>query len=132
MSLHEFSFGKIILVAENIAEIIMNEGIQMDVPMVNACHQFMIANLRSPFGLLVNKINSYSYDFEAQRKLAAVEQIRAVAIVAYRKSTEYASRTVSAVASTTLPPRETEVSVRMFSERDEALQWLKAEPALQY
>jgi hypothetical protein len=131
MNTHEFSFGKIILVAEHIAEIIMNEGVQMDVAMVDACHRFLAENLRFPSGLLINKINSCSYDFEAQRKLGMLEQVRAVAIVSYRKTTELASQVVSAIVADAAPPREVEVSVKMFPERNEALQWLKTEPALQ-
>lgn len=131
MGTHEFSFGKIILVAEHIAEIIVNEGIQMDVAMVDACHRFLAENLLSPSGLLINKVNSYSYDFEAQRKLGTLEQVKAVAIVAYRKTTELASQAVSAIVADAALPRDIEVSVKMFPEREEALQWLKGEPALQ-
>lgn len=69
MELHELSFAKIIILREDIAEVIVNEGVEMTVEMVDEYHNFLLSHLRAPFSLLVNKLNAYTYDFDAQEKL---------------------------------------------------------------
>lgn len=118
MDLYEFRFGKIILLSSNIAEVIINAGVEMDEAMVDEYHEFLIANLQAPFGLLINKINSYSYNFAAQVNLATISQIKAMAVIAYNRITE--SATVSLIDT----PRKLEWNIKIFSNREEALQWL--------
>lgn len=118
MELHELSFAKIILLREDIAEVIINDWVEMNVAMVDEYHQFLLAHLKPPFSLLINKVNSYSYDFEAQEKLATLKEINAMAVVAYRRSTEV---TTQALASM---PRTNPWEMRIFSDREPALAWL--------
>jgi len=118
MDLHELSFGKIILLSNNIAEVIINDGVEMDEAMVNEYHEFLIAHLHAPFSLLINKINSYSYDFAAQLNLATIRQIKAMAVVSYNQMTKHATESLAAF------PREVEWNIKIFSDRETALQWL--------
>ncbi|MFV1985405.1 MAG: hypothetical protein ACC657_17790, partial [Thiohalomonadales bacterium] len=83
MDLHELPFAKIIILDDNIAEVMVNEGVTMDVEMVEQYHEFLLSHLRAPFSLLINKVNSYTYDFDAQNKLATLKEINAMAVVAY-------------------------------------------------
>lgn len=121
MDLYELRFGKIILLSSNVAEVIINDGVEMNEAMVNEYHEFLIAHLQAPFSLLVNKINSYSYDFAAQMNLATIEQIRAMAVVAYNRITEYTTESLIAT------PRKAEWNIKIFSSRETALQWLVSE-----
>ncbi|WP_435627601.1 hypothetical protein [Candidatus Ferrigenium straubiae] len=121
MELHELRFGKIILLSSSIAEVIIDDGVEMDEAMVNEYHEFLIAHLQAPFNLLINKINSYSYDFVAQMNLATIGQIKAMAVVAYNRITERSTESLIAT------PRKAEWNIKIFSNREAAMQWLGSE-----
>jgi hypothetical protein len=116
---HELGFGKIILLDENIAEVIIDKGIEMDMEMVNEYHSFMVSHLRAPFSLLINKINPYSYTFAAQRKLATLPHIKAMAVVTYNPVAEKTTRGLIRI------PRDREWHIKLFKNRERALQWLR-------
>ena len=118
MQSHELSFAKIHILRNDLAEVIVHDGVEMDLEMVHEYHDFLLSNLQSPFSLLINKINSYSYDFEAQENLATLEEIRAMAVVAYNKVT---LKTTEGLAEI---PRPVEWNLRIFEDRSDALDWL--------
>ena len=120
MDVHELPFAKIIILREDIAEVIVDEGVQMDSAMVERYHGFLLSHLCAPFSLLINKLNSYTYDFEAQEKLATLEEINVMAVVAYSRVTELVTETLVSV------PRVVEWNLRIFSNRESALHWLLA------
>ncbi|WP_340677602.1 hypothetical protein [Paraglaciecola sp.] len=122
MELHSLGFAKIVLLANDIAEVIIDEGVVMNLAMVNKYHEFLISHLQAPFSLLINKINEYSYDFNAQMKIANIPQINAMAIVTYTKHAEF---TTHLLADTTY--RQSPWNIRMFPQRDMALDWLENE-----
>ena len=78
-------------------------------------------HLRPPFSLLINKVNAYTYDFDAQEQLATLKEINAMAVVAYSKVTEIVTETLASY------PRDVEWNLEIFSNRDEALEWLLAQ-----
>lgn len=121
MDLYELSFAKIIILNDNVAEVMINDGIEMNEDMVKEYHAFLISHLRSPFSLLINKINSYTYDFQAQMQLATIKEIKAMAVVAYNRVTEI---TTEALVSL---PRNEKWNIQIFSNRNEALDWLLLE-----
>ena len=114
-------FAKIIILQDDIAEVIINNGIEMDVRMVEQYHKFLLSHLDAPFSLLINKINSYTYDFQAQIKLATLTQINVMAVVAYNHVTEVTTKTLASY------PRTEKWNLKIFSNRDEALDWLLSE-----
>ena len=118
MELHELSFAKIIILREDIAEVIVNDGVEMNVEMVDEYHDFLLTHMQAPFSLLVNKINAYTYDFEAQKKLCVLEEINVMAAVVYKLVTEISTETMVAF------PREIKWNLKIFSNRDEAYAWL--------
>jgi hypothetical protein len=118
METHDLSFAKINLLRDDIAEVIVNEGVTINESMTDTYHEFLITHLRAPFSLLVNKVNSYSYDFNAQRKLATIEEIRSMAVVAYKEITRISTEALASM------PRKKEWQLQMFSDRENALQWL--------
>ena len=121
MDLHELPFAKIIILRDDIAEVMIDDGVKMDMAMVEQYHDFLLSHLRAPFSLLVNKINSYTYDFDAQEKLATLTEIRAMAVVAYNRVTAITTETLASY------PRNVKWNLRIFSNRDEALAWLLSE-----
>jgi hypothetical protein len=116
---HELGFGKIIRLDEDIAEVIIDRGIEMDLAMVNEYHNFLITHLKAPFSLLINKVNPYTYTFAAQRKLATIPQIRTMAVVTHNPIAE--KMTLSLVRI----PRDRDWNIKLFRDRDLALQWLR-------
>jgi hypothetical protein len=118
MSLYELPFAKIAILREDIAEVYMNEGVEIDINMINEYHAFLLSHLRAPFSLLVNKVNTYSYDFEAQRKLATLLEINAIAVVAYSRVARIAMDSLASF------PREIEWNMSLFTNRTDALTWL--------
>ena len=121
MSLYHLDFCSIRLLDPHMAEIIINEGVEMDLPMVDTYHAFLRAHLQPPFSLLINKVNAYTYRFEAQQKLATIPEIHAMAVVAYNR--------VSSLATASLihQPRNTQWNIRVFSDYAPALKWLQEE-----
>jgi len=121
MNLYELPFAKIIILHDNIAEIMINDGVEMNAKMVQDYHDFLLSHLHSPFSLLINKINSYTYDFEAQTKLATIKEINAMAVVAYNRITKLSTEALASY------PRSEKWNLKIFSNRDEALTWLLSE-----
>lgn len=114
-------FAKIKLIRNDIAEIITNNGIELDLAMVNELHEFLTSHLRAPFSLLINKINSYTYSFEAQKQFGTIAQIQAMAAVAYRRSTILSTLSLAQLH------RETPWNLKIFTDRETALKWLISE-----
>ncbi len=121
MDLHELSFAKIIILREDIAEVIVNDGVEMDMAMVKEYHDFLISNLRHPFSLLINKVNSYTYSFDAQINLATLKEINAMAIVSYNRKTTISTQSLAS------RPRALDWNLKIFSNMHEALAWLASE-----
>jgi len=121
MDLHELPFAKIIILRDDIAEVMINDGVRMNEEMVEQYHDFLLSHLRAPFSLLVNKINSYTYDFHAQEKLATLKEINVMAVVAYNRVTKLTTETLASY------PRDVKWNLEIFSNRDDALAWLLSE-----
>jgi hypothetical protein len=58
--LHELPFAKTIILDDNIADVMVDDGVVMDMEMIEQYHKFMLLHLRTPFSLLINKVNSYT------------------------------------------------------------------------
>ena len=121
MNLHELPFSKIIILRDDIAEVIINEGVEMNISMVEQYHDFLRSHLLPPFSLLVNKVNSYTYDFTAQIEIATIKEINVMAVVAYNRVTKSTTEILAAY------PRSEKWNLKIFSTRDDALDWLLSE-----
>ena len=121
MDINELPFAKVIILRDDIAEVMINDGVKMDIAMVEQYHDFLLSHLRAPFSILVNKINPYTYDFDAQEKLATLKEINAMAVVAYNPVTEITTEILASY------PRNVKWNLRIFSNRDDALAWLLSE-----
>ena len=119
MKTYQFSFGEITIIKKNLAEVIISEGIVMDLDMVEEYHKFLLDNLTAPFSLLVNKKFSYTYTFNAQRAIANLDAIKAMAIV---------NRVYISVMATEVLiniNRENNWNIKLFKIREKALEWLE-------
>jgi len=123
MDVCDLDFGRVIILRHDIAEVIINEGVEMDGAMVERYHDCLLEHLQAPFSLLINKQNAYSYDFNAQSNLATIPEINTMAVVTYNR--------VSASTTETLinTPRKRKWNIQMFGDRDNAFSWLKEQQA---
>ncbi|MCH2206541.1 MAG: hypothetical protein MK132_11805 [Lentisphaerales bacterium] len=113
------SFGKIFILQDDIAEIIVDDMIEMDLVMVEEYHEFLLSHLTPPFSLLINKKNSYTYTFEAQLELANLPEINFMAVVAYNYFTQSTTKDLIEM------PRDTPWNIQIFANRASALNWLE-------
>ena len=118
MSIHKLSFAEITILKPNLAEVIVNSYVEMDLAMVGEYHEFLLTHLEHPFNLLINKIHPYSYTFEAQQHLATLSQINSMAVVAYNSVTEKSTKCLFLI------PRAIPWNIQVFKERKTALDWL--------
>ena len=81
---HQLSFGYIKIIADDIAEVIVNNGIEMTLEMLDEYDNFLNEHFKNnTFGLLINKINHYTYTYEAQLAIGSLENIGAIAVINY-------------------------------------------------
>jgi hypothetical protein len=80
---HRLSFGFYNLLSNNIVEVIADEGVEMTLEMVEECHDFVNKNVVGDFAMLINRINNYSYTYEAKLSVASYEGLKALAFVCY-------------------------------------------------
>lgn len=118
---NKLPFGTIIILRDDIAEVIIDEGIEMNLNMVNQYHEFLLENLTAPFSLLIHKIFSYTYDFQAQMNIAVLPEINAMAVVSYSNSTANSTNLLAQF------PREKEWNLKLFDNKIEAMMWLEQE-----
>lgn len=93
MKSHQLAFAEIIILKDNLAEVIINQGVLIDLKMVETYHQFLISHLVAPFSLLINKKFDYTYTFKAQKKVGDLDEINQIAVLVEgynaKKSTEF-------------------------------------------
>tara|TARA_B100000745_G_C20153599_1_gene395381 strand:+ start:3863 stop:4297 length:435 start_codon:yes stop_codon:yes gene_type:complete len=117
----DLSFAKVHILRDDIAEVIVNEGVEINKEQVTEYHQALRTNLRSPFSLLINKKFSYTYDFYAQRSIADLQEINAIAVVAYNQLSRMSTESLALI------PRRVEWNMTIFASREDALDWLQFE-----
>jgi hypothetical protein len=119
MHTYTLPFGDITILQENLAEVVIFDGIIMDEDMVNDYHNFLLLNLKPPFSLLINKKFAYCYTFEAQLKIVDLSQIDKMAVVAYSTLTEMATKSLINLNG------NKNWNIKIFQDRDSALSWLQ-------
>jgi hypothetical protein len=124
MKTFDLSFGTVTVLRQDLAEVIIDQGIEMDLDMVDEYHMFVSEFLADPCAILINKLHQYTYSFEAQLAISNLEKIKAIAVVAYTD----ASRTVSETLMKL--PTHKQWNMRIFFDRDSALRWLEQQLSL--
>ncbi|SFD16611.1 hypothetical protein [Algibacter pectinivorans] len=119
MGIFKLSFGTITILQNNLAEVIVDEGIVMDDCSVAEFHKFIVNKLEAPCGLMVNKKYSYTYTFSAQKRIGVLKEIEHVAVVTQTSAGIMSTQTLLNVSGFI------EETTRLFQDREEALIWLK-------
>lgn len=120
MLTYNFLSFKMSIINNNIVELVVFDDAEFDIEMVNQFHEVIENNMRSPALVLVNRIYSYSYTFEALRALSRSKSIKSVAVLSNK---DVASSLVSYLARRF---NVYKVPVKTFHERESALKWLRS------
>jgi hypothetical protein len=119
MKIYDLSFGTVTLLRSDLAEVIVDEGVEMDLDMVDEYHMFLSEYLADPCGVLINKKNNYTYTFEAQLAVSNLEKIKAMAAVVYSDTTRIATEVLMKL------PTHKHWNLKIFLDRDAGLNWLQ-------
>lgn len=127
MQKHRLSFAHINIINNQIAEIIVDDGVVVSLEMVEEHDDFLTSIFDGEFGILVNKINSYHYSPEAQLIMGSIENIVAVAVVNYTTQDKQSSKEI-------IDKRfMDQLNIKIFSGlelgRQQAITWLQQELA---
>lgn len=123
MNTYKMSFGKVVILQNNLAEIIVNDGIEFNEETVGELHDFILNNFKSPVGLLINKKHSYSYTFNAQKTIVHLDEIKSIAVLAKTSGAVMSTETLINVNGNIYR------NIKLFQDRDAALVWLHKEIA---
>lgn len=80
---HRLSFAYFNKLSGNILEVVVDDGIEMTLEMVEECHEFIATHFSHEFGILINRVNNYTYAYEAKLSVASYEKLKAIAFVYY-------------------------------------------------
>ncbi|TXE07118.1 hypothetical protein FUA26_12905 [Seonamhaeicola algicola] len=120
MKEHKLSFGTILILKPNLAEVIIDEGIVMNEVMVDLYHDFLLSHLEAPFSLIINKKNSYTYTFEAQKIIASLPQIHSMAVLVGSSGALMSTETLIKINEAS------DWNIKLFRTRPEALEWIES------
>ena len=120
---NKLSFGQINKIQDNLVEVIINAGIELNMDMITEYHTWLLDNLDAPFAILINKKHPYTYTFDAQVNIANLAEIKAMAVISYSKITEESTNVLISL------PRKNKWNIRLFDSRNLALDWLQTELA---
>ena len=127
MQKHRLSFAHINIINNQIAEIIVDDGVVVSLEMIEEHDDFLTTIFDGEFGVLVNKINNYHYSPEAQLIMGSIENIVAVAVVNYTTQDKQSSKEI-------IDKRfMDQLNIKIFSGlelgRQQAITWLQQELA---
>jgi len=80
---HNLSFAKVNILSENVAEVIVEQGVEISLEMSEEYNDFLTEKFPENFALLVNKVNQYDFSFEAKLNMASHENLIAIAVITY-------------------------------------------------
>lgn len=80
---HRLSFANFKMLSEHIVEVVVDEGVNMSLEMIEECHQFINEHFSERFAMLINRVNNYTYSYEAKLSVASYENLVAIAFVYY-------------------------------------------------
>lgn len=113
-------FGRLKCPADNIIELIIDEGVEINVDMARAIHAAIEQWVDDePAGFVVHKLHSYSISFEAQQIVGELPGIAVSAVVAYNQFGEMTAQQII-----TMSEME-ESAIAIFPTLENAIFWLQ-------
>jgi hypothetical protein len=98
------------------------DGINVDAEMAKQLRHLADENINQPFGILSNRINSYSLSFDAMSVLANYNNIAALAIIVHSSKSQMLVETQNFFIS-----KLRKMPIKIFRDADTATEWLHNE-----
>jgi len=118
MEVHQISFAKVTVLNCKLAEVIVDQGVDITLEMVEEIHQCFLTIFTNSFSLLINKKNAYSTQLDALIQFGKLAAIDKIAVYAPNKMAK-----LSADFSANIPS-STVLNIQVFTDREDALAWL--------
>lgn len=118
MEVHQISFAKVTVLNCKLAEVIVDQGVDITLEMVEEIHQCFLTIFTDSFSLLINKKNAYSTQLDALIQFGKLAAIDKIAVYAPNKMAK-----LSADFSANIPS-STVLNIQVFTDREDALAWL--------
>ena len=118
MKSRKLSFVKIDTLRSDLAEITVDDGIEINLAMVDEIHRYLLSVFDGSFSLLINKTNSYSTQIDALIKFGALPPLDKIAVFAPNKLAKLSADFAAEIPSSAV------LNILVFTDRDEALAWL--------
>src|SRR5690606_961347 len=118
MKSYELPFATIIIHRNDLAEVIINEGVVLNALMVDVYHDFLLTYLQAPFTLLINNKYSYSYTFEDQRAIDNLKEIKQMVFVVETNGALMSTETLIKLNE------DKNWNAKLFHDRETALNWI--------
>ncbi len=125
MEQYRLSFARVNIVLENIVEVVIDNFVVVSLEMVEELDKFLSNTFTEKITLLINKVNTYSYSFEAKMIFGSLENIIAIAVINYSRDGEM-------ITTEIMEQRKVDnLNIKSFSALDlgyqHAIRWLKNE-----
>ena len=116
------SFGEINILPKNIAEVIINKDIEITLELVDDYDALMAKQFSGNYAVLVNRLNNYSYAYEAILCVGSAQHLKAAAIISYDSDSEQQTKDLKSIR------HMDSLNIKEFSGlelgREKALTWL--------
>lgn len=76
-------FGQIKLISPNIVEVVISQGIEISLELLEEYEGLMSEYFTDNYAILVNRLNNYSYAYEALLCIGSAQNLKAAAIINY-------------------------------------------------
>lgn len=119
------SFGQIKFISSRLAEVIINQDVEVSIEFVEEYDAIMKTHFREPYAVLVNRINNYSYTYEALLCIGSAQNLKAAAIINYGATNARQAKDLQSVRQID------KLTIKEFSGlelgRESAIEWLEAQ-----
>lgn len=119
------SFGRVKIISNNIAEIVINHGVEITLDTVQEYETLMNEHFNEHYATIVNRINNYCYAYEAILCVGSAKNLKAVAVINYGVECEQQSKNIKTVRDID------KLNIKVFSGlklgRDSAIEWLNSQ-----
>ncbi|WP_076417183.1 hypothetical protein [Colwellia sp. UCD-KL20] len=83
---HRLDFAYLTVLPNNIIEVVVDDGIELTLEMVEESYRILKKSMTDCFALLINNIHEFEVTFEAKLTMASHEHLKAIAFVYYNQN----------------------------------------------
>lgn len=117
MNLDDLEFGGFQVIAPQIVEVNINDGVNMTIEMQDLVEQALEETFKGEkYCLLINRVNQYSHDAESLLRINEFKNLVALAILVYTNQSEAVAGIQSYI--------QERLDFNIFRDKETALEWL--------